>query len=169
MASPLDLNINKLQAELSTAVEVEAARIRVDDMKKKAITTCANYEEFRHKVACAHLKKLDRKDMESLGRNEPHQRSFSANSAAGHGRIESRRIFKDKTKCDELKFSTAAPTVRPKTTADFEREWRRRCPTAQDKWRYLCLVGGAALPGIFRVEMSEDIVGDILVALEAVE
>ena len=159
-----------LQKELSTAVEAEAARKRIDEMKKRAITNSASYDEFRHKVACAHLKKLDRKDMESLGRSEPHQRSFTGNTVASKAAMGGggRKLFKDKTKCDELKFSADAPTAKPKNSADFERDWRRRCPTASAKFRYLLLVEPANLPAIFTVELPDVILDGIVDALAAV-
>lgn len=40
------------------ALEEDGAVKREDDAKKRAIRTARSYDEFRHRVACAHLKPL---------------------------------------------------------------------------------------------------------------
>ena len=42
-----DFDLKKLEKELESAVEVEAKRQRIDDVKKHAIHSTASYEEFR--------------------------------------------------------------------------------------------------------------------------
>ena len=79
--------LGELQHELSTAIEKEDRRQRVDDMKKRAIVSSGSYDEFRHLVACAedNLSSLSRKELNSLGDSSLKKRSFGANSVAVGG------------------------------------------------------------------------------------
>jgi len=43
----------RLSGELARAVDAEETYQRVNDMKKRAITTAASYDEFKNLVACA--------------------------------------------------------------------------------------------------------------------
>jgi hypothetical protein len=56
----------------------------------------------------------------------------------------------------------AAPTSQPSTSGEFQREWRRNCPTDDEKYRYLKLCTPEKLASIFKVEVSSAILGDIL-------
>lgn len=42
----------------ASALEEDGALRREDTVKKRAIRTVRSYDEFRHRVACAHLKPL---------------------------------------------------------------------------------------------------------------
>jgi len=57
----------KLSKELQNALEFDIAYKRTDNMKKKAVKIAKDYDEFKNFVACAHLKTLSRKEVESLG------------------------------------------------------------------------------------------------------
>ena len=52
------LDCGKLKKELLAALEQDDKRIKVDAMKKRAILSASNYDEFRHMVDCAHLKSI---------------------------------------------------------------------------------------------------------------
>ncbi|RYY31855.1 hypothetical protein EON62_06100, partial [archaeon] len=55
-----------LEAELAGAVEAEAAAARVNEVKKRAIGTSGSYDEFKARVACAHMKPLSKEDVAAL-------------------------------------------------------------------------------------------------------
>ena len=42
----------------ASALEEDGAQRREDAAKKRAVRTARSYDEFRHRVACAHLKPL---------------------------------------------------------------------------------------------------------------
>lgn len=47
------------------------------------------------------------------------------------------------------------------------RDWRRNCPTPDDKYRYLKLCGPEGLQAVFRVEISAEVLREMLAVLEA--
>jgi len=54
----------KLGAELTTAFEVDRRRKAEDEMKKRSILTCKNYDEFKAKVSVATLTPLTSREMD---------------------------------------------------------------------------------------------------------
>ncbi len=61
-----NINADQLSKEIKASLEYDLRYRQVDNMKKRAIRTSTNYEEFQALVACAHLKKLTKKEVESL-------------------------------------------------------------------------------------------------------
>ena len=59
----------KLEKELSAALDEDYKYHKTDAMKKRAIHNAKSYDEFRHMVACATLKPVNRQEMESLGQS----------------------------------------------------------------------------------------------------
>ncbi len=59
----------------------------------------------------------------------------------------------------------AAGAAAPATAADFERGWRRGCRSAGERWAYLRRIRPGQLPGIFKVEISGQLLGEIVTAL----
>jgi Potential Monad-binding region of RPAP3 len=62
-------------------------------------------------------------------------------------------------------IAVTGPLRAPVTQGDFERDWRRRCPTDTEKSQYLSLIGADALPKVFKVELAPAILDDILCLL----
>ena len=58
----------KLEKELNEALQEDFRYEKTDAMKKRAIHNARSYDEFRHMVACATLKPVNRQEMESLGK-----------------------------------------------------------------------------------------------------
>lgn len=54
------------------------------------------------------------------------------------------------------------PLRAPQGHHQFQQDWRRRCLTDSERRAYLCLIGPKKLPGIFRVEMEPDMLGQVL-------
>jgi hypothetical protein len=70
MISILDENGNidasRLAKEVKASLEFDIRYKQTDNMKKRAIRSAASYDEFKNMVAAAHLKKLSKKEIESL-------------------------------------------------------------------------------------------------------
>lgn len=61
-----NINADRLSKELSAALEFDTRYKQTDNMKKRAVKTATSYDDFKAMVACAHLKKLSKKEVESL-------------------------------------------------------------------------------------------------------
>lgn len=143
-----------LEAELAGAVEAEAAAARVNEVKKRAIGTSGSYDEFKARVACAHMKPLSREDVAALSSiAKPSSRAGLAHASVSGpsgflsvlpsaGAKES-----DATATAVAKLSissnaagagagstTSALASRIRTTPELGREWRR-CRSNEDKFR----------------------------------
>jgi hypothetical protein len=53
----------------------------------------------------------------------------------------------------------------PKTSSDFEREWRRRCSTNDERYMFLRRLSPATIQQLFKLEIKSTILADILSAL----
>lgn len=58
--------------------------------------------------------------------------------------------------------ANAGPLRAPKDFSQFQRDWRRRCGTDNDRREYLRLIGPDRFPALFRVEMEPDVLGQVL-------
>ncbi|KAG2429280.1 hypothetical protein HXX76_011048 [Chlamydomonas incerta] len=72
-----------------------------------------------------------------------------------------------KEQISQSQLPSTTPTEVPATSGDFTRDWRRNCPAPDDKYRYLKLCGPEGLRGVFRVEISAEVLREMLVVLEA--
>lgn len=54
------------------------------------------------------------------------------------------------------------PVHAPRDYSQFQRDWRRRCRTDDERREYLRLISPDKLPVLFRVEMEPDILGQVL-------
>jgi predicted nucleic acid-binding Zn-ribbon protein len=61
-----DFSLDKVRKELEVAVAADSTYTRVNDMKKRAISTAATYDEFKGLVACAQdgLKPVTNKELQ---------------------------------------------------------------------------------------------------------
>ena len=53
----------------------------------------------------------------------------------------------------------------PENSSEFGRDWRRQCKSDMDKYNFLLRIGGEELGKIFRVEIIEGLLGDMITAL----
>jgi Potential Monad-binding region of RPAP3 len=95
--------------------------------------------------------------MESLGEQKRGWRKQAPES--------SKSSRKSKAGKSSAEIAVTGPLRAPVTQGDFERDWRRRCPTDTEKSQYLSLIGADALPKVFKVELAPAILGDILCLL----
>lgn len=116
-----------LERELATAIDDEERRVRVDEMKKRAIGTARSYDEFRNLVLCANQKPVTPAEMSSL---TAMKRSVQFNAA-------SRAAAAAEDVSDAASAATGAVRAEetPATFADFEKVWRRHCPDHKSQFR----------------------------------
>lgn len=57
---------------------------------------------------------------------------------------------------------TEGPLRSPEDHSEFQRVWRRRCRTDEERRSYLDLIGAERLPDLFRVEMEPDVLAQVL-------
>lgn len=57
---------------------------------------------------------------------------------------------------------TCGPVRAPRDYSQFQRDWRRRCRTDEERREYLRMITPDKLPVLFRVEMEPDILGQVL-------
>lgn len=57
------------------------------------------------------------------------------------------------------------PLRAPKDYSQFQRDWRRRCSTDNERREYLSLIGPDEFPDLFRVEMEPDVLGQVLLLI----
>lgn len=59
-------------------------------------------------------------------------------------------------------LKTGGPARAPRDYSQFQRDWRRRCRTDEERREYLRKMSPDKLPALFRVEMEPDILGQVL-------
>eukprot|EP00752_Nemacystus_decipiens_P014207 g12636.t1 len=150
----------------------DVSRKKTDEMKKRAIHTAANYDEFRHMVSCAQLTPVTRKEMEMLSDQKRGWQGRSGGVApvtkkpGSHGRDKTPRGTR---KCDGAEIRESAkstgPVRAPRDYSQFQRDWRRRCRTDDERREYLRMISPDKLPVLFRVELEPDILGQVLLLI----
>ncbi|KAG3120712.1 hypothetical protein PI124_g1407 [Phytophthora idaei] len=146
-----------LQQELAQALEDDRLYKLTDSMKKRAIHTAANYDDFKNLVACADLKPISQKELRDFSRAE-RQTNIS---------------FKKKTTRkkygNDRRFQPAAPALDmpPTTAVDFCRNWKRYLKTDDAKFRYLQLTTPERLADMFKPDIDSDLMADIVEVLVA--
>ncbi len=151
----------------------------VDDAKKRAVGQNVDYETFKNMVSVAHLKPLQAASVPKNGTMAP-RTSLDATSVSHEAHdtdrmLPSWRYNADGSMATEdqglleasaLALMQGEPQEPASSSGDFYREWRRNCPSPEAKYRYLRLCGPSTLTSIFRVEISTDVLKDIVAVLE---
>ncbi|KAG7401979.1 hypothetical protein PHYBOEH_008500 [Phytophthora boehmeriae] len=140
-----------LQQELAQALEDDRVYKLTDSMKKRAIHTAANYDEFKNLVACADLKPISQKELRDFSKSE-RQTNIS---------------FKKKPRQKANKDRQSQPAapvldVPPKTAVDFCRNWKRYLKSADAKFRYLQLTTPERLGKMFKSDMDSELMAEII-------
>lgn len=127
-----NIDSHRLERELRAALDADIKYKQTDNMKKKACKVAGSYDEFKAMVNCAHLKTLNRKEIESL---KDVKKGWQFSSTADASRAQ---ILLDEFKADDAaKCQSLLSTIeKPKNASQFERDWRRLCSTP-DKLRYV--------------------------------
>ena len=145
----------KSSRELETAIHDDRLRQQRDDAKKRAAGNLADYETFKNLVSVAHLRPLQAQvavDRSAGG-------AAWGFSAAGEGPPPEETRGLERT----------VPDSPASTSAEFEKVWLRVAGSDRAKWGYLAACSAAALPRLFKVEMSGPLMGDMVSTLTRLE
>ncbi|XP_006110607.2 dynein axonemal assembly factor 19 isoform X1 [Pelodiscus sinensis] len=139
-----------LERELQAAVAADEKYQRENDAKFRAVhQKVASYEEFRDIVLASHLKPLEKKD--KMGK----KKNLLWNSYATQAKCK---------QDGEMELAQGWDGL-PETSADFYRYWRRCLKSGQERYRFLCQLGGEPLGRIFQAEVGFGLLGEFLVVL----
>ncbi|POM58972.1 hypothetical protein PHPALM_36309 [Phytophthora palmivora] len=144
-----------LQQELAQALEDDRLYKLTDNMKKRAIHTAANYDEFKNLVACADLKPISQKELRDFSRADRQTNiSFKKNKAK-------------KKLANERHIQPTAPAldVPPSTAVDFCRNWKRYLKTTDEKFRYLQITTPKRIAVMFKTDIDSDLMAEIVEVL----
>ena len=152
-----------LGRELRVAMKLDDAYAKTDEMKKRAIHTARDYDEFRNMVACATLTPVSSKELASLrkGKKGWSHAAAARRSGAG-GREGPARQRRGRSKAA---LRRGVPQQAPRTGMEFLRDWRRCCGTPEKKRAYLSVVGPSAFEELFRADLDAQVLAQVLSAL----
>ena len=139
-----NVQTEKLQKELQQALQGDIKYKQVDSMKKRAIRVAKSYDEFKGMVACAHLKTLTSAEVQSLSDVKKGWKTGHLSSQNPENSIleKEKSAREDQSRLENCGLLSGPSEVRggdrgvkiPKTSMDFERDWRR-LKTDQDRYR----------------------------------
>lgn len=127
-----NINASYLTKELKQALEEDVRYKQTDNMKKRAVKVSTDYNEFKAMVACAHLKKLTSKEVESLSHvKKGWQRSVQKDTTGSAVILtkEATEPLEPAGKFVGLPSSTQKP--KPKSAMEIERDLRREASDSQ--------------------------------------
>lgn len=187
------LDKSRLEQELSASFAVEYKRKAEDDMKKRAIMTAKNYDEFAALVSVATLKPLKTKEIDmrcavnankalvaGSGMDLSSASIGGLNSVAhdviGFGLLPSSSSSSMTTSSASVsKIATTTITTnvstKPSNASDFEREWRKLSSSMSslskddEKFAYLESIGAQQIGTCFRSGIDADILSAILTTI----
>jgi hypothetical protein len=145
------VDLNKLKEELLAAKHSEDRYKRENDAKFRAIAQrVESYEEFRDIVKASHLKPVDPKEITTLSSSRQ-----PWNTLGG----------KDGEEPETLSNFVEKDCV-PNNLQEFLRVWRKLDrEDVEGRYRLLMSLGVEGMKRIFPVEVSSEVVGDIITAL----
>ncbi|XP_062031397.1 coiled-coil domain-containing protein 103 [Lepus europaeus] len=145
------IDFKALEKELQAALAADEKYKRENAAKLRAVEQrVPSYEQFRAIVLASHLRPLERKDKAGGKRSVPW------NCHSGQGKASH-----DVT--PEALQEEAA--VRPTTSAEFYRNWRRHLQNGPERYQALLQLGGPELGHLFQVDVGFGLLGEFLVAL----
>jgi hypothetical protein len=172
-----NIDTSKLEEELRHALEFDVRYKQTDNMKKRACKVSGSYDEFKAMVACAHLKTLTSKEVQSLaapkkGWQKGHVSSAESTASALILQQEQREAEMNQggTKTEK---AGAPPTLeaggvvfqRPKTAMGLERDLRRLANETQ-RLAFLKQLGAKRARKVFsKGDSSPDLLELVLGAL----
>jgi len=145
-----NLDTGHLAKELKAALEYDVHYKQQDNMKKKAVKTSGTYDDFKAMVACAHLKTLTSKEVESLSAKKTGwQREFQSSSASDAHILAQEAKKSDIAQAKALALSTsgamAAAAVEsfrmPKNLVMLEGDMVRTLRNRESRMAYLQVLG----------------------------
>ena len=128
-----NIDTNRLEKELRNALDFDIKYKQTDNMKKKACKVAGSYDEFKAMVQCAHLKTLNRKEIESL-KSVKKGWTKTAPLTCSHAHILN---AESKSEITVSGLDLSSELRKPKTPNELERDWRRLPHDLADKLRYI--------------------------------
>ena len=117
-------------------MEADVKFKQTDNMKKRAVKTSSDYNEFKNMVAAANLKKLTSKEVESLSHVKKGWQKTVVHDSTASAIILTKEVENDRIRIQnlEVKGVTAPAEVKlkPKSAMEVERDLRR-IPDEADK------------------------------------
>lgn len=124
-----NINANYLTKELQEALEADVKFKQTDNMKKRAVKTSSDYNEFKNMVAAASLKKLTSKEVESLSHVKKGWQKTVAHDSTASAIILTKELENDRLRTQNLErkdmISPAEVKIKPKSAMEMERDLRR--------------------------------------------
>lgn len=127
-----NINASYLTKELQQALQEDVRYKQTDNMKKRAVKVSTDYNEFKAMVACAHLKKLTSKEVESLSHvKKGWQRSVQKDKTGSAVVLtkETKETLDSSVK--PLGPLSSIQKPKPKSAMEIERDLRRE--TSEDR------------------------------------
>ncbi|XP_029428775.1 coiled-coil domain-containing protein 103 [Rhinatrema bivittatum] len=144
------IDFSALEHELQSALAADEKYQRENDAKFRAVhQKVASYEEFRDIVLASHLKPLERKDKLGEKRNQPWNSCATPVNCQQDSSLE----------------IVQGSSGEPKTSAEFNRDWRRYFSNGREKYQFLLRLGGKNLGRIFRVDLGFGLLGEFILVL----
>ncbi|GLC59588.1 Coiled-coil domain-containing protein 103 [Pleodorina starrii] len=177
----------KTSKELATAAYDDFKRKAIDEAKKRAVSQRVDYDTFKNMVLTAHLAPITAPNRRANDRPAPcwnfgtdgrlvkrQDGTAELPSLAPVGVPRASGDFSRYVVRIAIPAALEQQTLSPKAPPNppclmrllCSRDWRR-IGTADDKYRYLQLCGPDVLRAIFRVEISSEVLREILAVLEA--
>jgi hypothetical protein len=123
-----NISAQSLECELKSALEFDVKYKQTDSMKKRAVRTAQSYDDFKNMVACAHLKTLSRKEVESLSQVKKGWKKGFDKPLSESILLKSERTSLENERMNNNIQTVINPTKfrKPKTFMDFERDLNRQ-------------------------------------------
>lgn len=162
-------NFDFVKGEVQDAMTFDWKRDKVDDAKKRAITTAGTYGEFKDRVAGCTLKPIHRAEF-----NAPPKYAFNrqvGNVGPNSGPLRAYAGGYDTSKQAAAPrslggSSSASQGPRlPKTPQEFDRELRR-CKGSAESVDLIERLGGEGIGKLFSREIDPEILRKLFIALE---
>ncbi|KAJ9595548.1 hypothetical protein L9F63_013257 [Diploptera punctata] len=146
------IDFKALEHELEAAIEMDTKYWRENDAKLRAVEQgVTSYEEFRNLVKAAHLKPLEKKEIQSKTCDKTWNTLYSKN-----------KVSYD-TQPQELVINKGQMYVMPRTGADFTKHWKKLDETS--RLDYLKYVGLKNIEKLFISDIPVEVFGDLLTTL----
>ena len=123
-----NIDTSKLEKELAASLAADIKYKQTDNMKKKAVKVAGSYDQFKAMVACAHLKTLKSKEIESLKdvrKGWVKEKAANRDNSALILNQELGETLKVKVTSTLSNPISSEEFKKPKTPLELERDWRR--------------------------------------------
>ena len=179
----------RLAKELATSIELERTRQKIDDTKKRAISTARDYNEFKNMVLMADQKRVTTKEMKEFGQaamdagyhrgREEKNNSQHFIRITGTGKPDTRQRTSRSAKRRKNKRAQAQNHEEeitstnnlgaPTNDIEFARGWERFASTDPKKLAFLLSIDSKAIPKVLKRSLDFTLLGEILTLFHSVQ